>query len=299
MDASRGEGVQAADPRQVRGRGQPLLLDRAAVGRRRHRPRRHARRARRCRWPPRSTPRDPGDEVRAFRMCRGSPRPSGERGSRDPCARKYQPPAPTGAGASCIRAKRYLDAARSRRRRLTCSRTSVLAAAARPGRRELPWNRLLSKSARPRPGSSHRRCRPRPRHSLHSLASCGCRLRPHLRPRRGRLEPVDVELAHAHLDAQRLGAGHAQLADHGEARVVPTWGSLSSLRLSRLPAVVTVEDQAGWRALAIPLGAAAAAHADVELRRGSRRSGSRAQFADGKVHVHPVLLVILKVCVSL
>ena len=34
------------DPRQVRGRGQPVLLDRAALGRRHHRPARHAPRAR-------------------------------------------------------------------------------------------------------------------------------------------------------------------------------------------------------------------------------------------------------------
>ena len=41
MTAGRGGGVQGADPRAVREPGQPVLLDRAAVGRRRHRPRRH------------------------------------------------------------------------------------------------------------------------------------------------------------------------------------------------------------------------------------------------------------------
>ena len=41
MTAGGGRGVQGADPRPVRGAGQPLLLDRPAVGRRRHRSRRH------------------------------------------------------------------------------------------------------------------------------------------------------------------------------------------------------------------------------------------------------------------
>ena len=39
-------GLQGADPRPVRGRGQPLLRHRAAVGRRHHRPARDPRRAR-------------------------------------------------------------------------------------------------------------------------------------------------------------------------------------------------------------------------------------------------------------
>ena len=41
------------DPRQVRGRGQPVLLDRAALGRRHHRPARHPPRARARASPPR------------------------------------------------------------------------------------------------------------------------------------------------------------------------------------------------------------------------------------------------------
>ena len=41
-----GGGVQGADPRPVRAPGQPVLLHRPALGRRRHRPRRHPHRAR-------------------------------------------------------------------------------------------------------------------------------------------------------------------------------------------------------------------------------------------------------------
>ncbi len=46
MTRGGGRGVQGADPRPVRGPGQPVLLDRAAVGRRRHRSRRHQNRCR-------------------------------------------------------------------------------------------------------------------------------------------------------------------------------------------------------------------------------------------------------------
>ena len=51
------------DPRQVRGRGQPVLLDRAALGRRDHRPARHATRAR-ARDLGRSQRPDPRDDLR-------------------------------------------------------------------------------------------------------------------------------------------------------------------------------------------------------------------------------------------
>ena len=44
-DRRGGRGVQGADPRAVRAPGQPVLLDRPAVGRRRHRPRRHQNRS--------------------------------------------------------------------------------------------------------------------------------------------------------------------------------------------------------------------------------------------------------------
>ena len=46
MTRGGGRGVQGADPRAVRAPGQPVLLDRPAVGRRGHRPRRHQNRGR-------------------------------------------------------------------------------------------------------------------------------------------------------------------------------------------------------------------------------------------------------------
>ena len=46
MTARRGRGPARPHPREVRGGGEPLLLDGAAVGRRHHRPRRHASRPR-------------------------------------------------------------------------------------------------------------------------------------------------------------------------------------------------------------------------------------------------------------
>ena len=48
MTRGGGRGVQGADPRAVRAPGQSVLLHRAAVGRRRHRPRRHQNRSRTC-----------------------------------------------------------------------------------------------------------------------------------------------------------------------------------------------------------------------------------------------------------
>ena len=55
-----GDADPGRDPRQVRGRGQPVLLDRPALGRRDHRPARHAARAgaRDLRRPQRADPRD-------------------------------------------------------------------------------------------------------------------------------------------------------------------------------------------------------------------------------------------------
>ncbi len=48
MTSGAGGGVQGADPRAVRKPGQPVLLDRTAVGRRRDRSRRHQNRSRTC-----------------------------------------------------------------------------------------------------------------------------------------------------------------------------------------------------------------------------------------------------------
>jgi acetyl-CoA carboxylase carboxyltransferase component len=229
----------------------------------------------RCHWPPRSTPRS-RRRSSACSGCRGSPARSGERGSRDPSTRKCRSPRRQPApGASCIRAS-ATRAARSRRRRLR--------AAARPPcrcrptrRRELPGTGC-SRSPRPRPGSSHRRCRPRPRHSLHSLASCGCRLRPHPGPRRGRLGARRCRVGPRPSRCAALGSGARQLADHGEARVVPL-GVVPELEAQRLPAVVTVEDR--WLASSSQTRSA---------RRGSARDvepdvgvvgRDHAQFADG------------------
>ena len=57
------------DPREVRGGGQPVLLDRAALGRRDHRPARHPPRAR-ARHLRRAERADPGDDASASSGCR-------------------------------------------------------------------------------------------------------------------------------------------------------------------------------------------------------------------------------------
>ena len=68
----RGGGIQAADPRAIRGGGQSLLRDRTAVGRRHHHPVRNAPRAR-ARLRGDAQRADPADDASACSGCRELP----------------------------------------------------------------------------------------------------------------------------------------------------------------------------------------------------------------------------------